>query len=118
MSRADRGFTLIELVVALAVFSLAALALVRLNGATLRSSVSLDERQVARIVASNLAVETFTDPGPPALGRSSGTQVNAGRTWRWTKNAARVEGLTRVDIAVAAPDGQVMATQTLVRGGQ
>lgn len=118
MSRADRGFTLIELVVALAVFSLAALALVRLNGATLRSSASLGERQIARIVASNLAVETLTDPGPPALGRSSGTQTNAGRTWRWSRNAERVEELTRVDIVVAGSDGQIMARQTLLRGGQ
>lgn len=103
MSRAERGFTLLEMLVALAVFSLAALALLRLEGATVRQTGQLDERMLAQLVARNLAAETLTDPVPPALGASSGETVNGGRRWRWTRVTSLTpdQRLVRVDISVA-----------------
>jgi general secretion pathway protein I len=100
---AERGFTLLEMLVALAVFSLAALALLRLEGATVRQTGQLDERMLAQLVARNLAVETLTDPAPPPLGTSSGEVVNGGRHWRWSRTTSRTpdQRLVRVDIAVA-----------------
>jgi general secretion pathway protein I len=62
------GFSLIEMMVALAVFSLAALALIRLEGAIIRSAGTLDRTMIAQIVARNVAVETLTDPQPPVRG--------------------------------------------------
>jgi general secretion pathway protein I len=99
----ERGFTLLEMLVALAVFSLAALALLRLEGATVRQTGQLDERMLAQLVARNIAVETMTDPAPPAIGTSSGEVVNGGRTWRWSRVTTRTpdQGLVRVDISVA-----------------
>jgi general secretion pathway protein I len=86
---AERGFTLIEMLVALAIFSLAALALLRLGGATATNSASLSDQAVAQIVARNLAVETMSDPQPPAFGTSQGDAANAGRRWRWTRTVRR-----------------------------
>ena len=68
----DAGFTLIEMLVALAIFSLAALALLRLSGATATNSARLQEQGIAQLVAENLAVETLTDPGPPPIGAQTG----------------------------------------------
>ena len=85
----ENGFTLIEMLVALAIFSLAALALLRLGGATATNSASLSEQAVAQLVARNLAVETLTDPQPPAFGTSQGDAINAGRRWRWTRTVSR-----------------------------
>jgi general secretion pathway protein I len=85
----ERGFTLIEMLVALAIFSLAALALLRLGGATATNSANLAEQAIAQIVARNLAVEALTDPAPPAFGASQGDAVNAGRRWRWTRTVSR-----------------------------
>ncbi len=85
----ERGFTLIEMLVALAIFSLAALALLRLGGATATNSAALSDQAIAQLVARNLAVETLTDPQPPAFGTSQGDAVNAGRRWRWTRTVAR-----------------------------
>ena len=86
---AEGGFTLIEMLVALAIFSLAALALLRLGGATATNSASLADQAIAQTVARNLAVETLTDPQPPAFGASQGDAVNAGRRWRWTRTVSR-----------------------------
>ena len=88
-SSAERGFTLIEMLVALAIFSLAALALLRLGGATAANSARLTDQALAQIVARNLAVETVTDPQPPPFGAASGLVSNGGRQWRWIRLTAR-----------------------------
>lgn len=113
----ERGFTLIEMLVALAIFSLAALALLRLQGGTLSSTARLQSAIVAGIVARNVIVEATTDNAIPAFGRSSGQEVNAGRTWRWTRNVARTgeARLQRIDVAVSDEAGQQAASITAFR---
>jgi general secretion pathway protein I len=115
--QSETGFTLIEMMVALAVFSLAALALLKLEGATMASTYELDRRTIAQIVARNLAAEALTDPVVATLGATTGEDVNGGRPWRWTRNARRIgDGRTvRIDISVADAAGQALASLTVVR---
>jgi general secretion pathway protein I len=103
----ESGFTLIEMLVALAIFSLAALALLRLGGATATNSARLNDQAIAMIVARNLAVETLTDPQPPAFGSSAGALANAGRRWRWTRSVARSPEarIQQIEIAVEPEAG-------------
>ena len=61
----ERGFTLLEMLVALSVISIAALALVRLDAYAVRTAGDLDESTMAGVVAQNRAVELWTDPAPP-----------------------------------------------------
>lgn len=114
---AEHGFTLIEMLVALAVFSLAALALMRLEGATLSSTADLDQKLVAQIVARNIAVETLTDPVAPALGETSGEEINVGRRWRWQRRTTRPgdQRIVRIDISVLDAGGRNQAGLTIVR---
>jgi len=116
-SDSERGFTLIEMMVALAVFSLAALALIRLEGATIRSTGILDETLVAQMVARNVAVEALTDAQPPPLGTTSGAVANGGRNWTWTRNAHALgdAGAIEVDIGVAPGAGAPIAHLMVVR---
>ncbi len=118
-STGDQGFTLIEMLVALAVFSLAALALVRLDGSSIRSSGVIETRVMARLVLDNLAVEALTDPVPPPLGQTAGEVINDGRRWRWSRQVTRADagpGLVLIDLGVADDRGQPQATQSFVRG--
>lgn len=111
-----RGFTLLEVLVALAVFSLMAVALLHLAGENTRSAIRVEARVLGGIVAENLAVQAYSLPNPPALGRTQGTVTNAGRDWRWIQDVARTDdaGILRIDVRVADADGQV-ADITLFR---
>ncbi|HEU4961605.1 MAG TPA: type II secretion system minor pseudopilin GspI [Sphingomonas sp.] len=113
----DGGFTLIEMMVALAVFSLAALALIRLEGATIRSTGILDETLVAQMVARNVAVEALTDAQPPTIGTATGAEANGGRSWTWTRRTSALgdAGALRIDIAVAPGAGRPIARLMVVR---
>ncbi len=114
---AKNGFTLIEMLVALAIFSLAALALLRLEGATLFSTQRLADTTIAQIVARNLAVGLLTDPRPPAFGVEEGEVVNGGATWRWVRDTRRTDDvrIVRIDLAVADATGRPMTRLSLAR---
>ena len=113
------GFTLIEMMVALVIFSLAALALLRLQGATVSNTARLQDQAFAQIVARNIAVETMTDPVPPAFGRDSGQAVNAGRSWNWTRvtDKSPEPRIQMITISVQSQTGPEAATLTVFRRG-
>jgi general secretion pathway protein I len=110
---AEHGFTLLEMLVALAVFSLAALALVRLQGVTLRTAADLDSKALGQIVARNLMVEVQSDPVPPSIGQEDGDVENGGRRWHWSRSVKAMEDkrLLQVDLTV---DGQPGASPVVL----
>jgi general secretion pathway protein I len=115
--RAEQGFTLVEMLVALAIFSLAALALLRLGGATASHSALVADQAIAQIVARNVAVAALTDPAPPAFGTESGEETNAGRRWRWTRIVARSPEprIQQIDIEARSVAGPAAARLTVFR---
>ncbi|WP_084438938.1 type II secretion system minor pseudopilin GspI [Sphingobium sp. TCM1] len=110
---AEHGFTLLEMLVALAVFSLAALALVRLQGVTLRTAADLDSKALGQIVARNLMVEAQTDPAPPSIGEEDGEVENGGRRWHWSRSVRATDDkrLLQVDLTI---DGQPGASPVVL----
>lgn len=116
---AEGGFTLVEMLVALAIFSLAALALLRLEGATVAQTGRLGDQAVAQIVARNLAVEALTDPVPPAFGQAGGSVVNGGRNWVWTRVTGRSPQprIQQISISVSGADGRGRASLIIFRRG-
>ena len=101
------GFTLLEMLVAMSVLSIAALALVRLDAFALRSTATLQESGMAAIVANNAATDLLTDPAAPAIGTGAETVTNGGRPWRVQRVVAATAdpALLRIDIIVTGASG-------------
>jgi general secretion pathway protein I len=114
MAAPARGFTLLETLVALGVFALAAMALFRLAGLSLTTAARIDERALGAIVAANRLVDAQTAPRAPALGRSQGVEPNGGLQWRWVMSVqpAPDPRMVRIDVTVASPAGGEAARLT------
>ena len=111
------GFTLIEMMVALAVFGLAALALIRLEGAAIRTTATLDATTVAQMVARNVAIEALTDARMPVAGTLTGVDTNGGRQWPWTRTVAPLgdQGAMRIAVDVSDMAGSSLGHLVVVR---
>ncbi|RUO64905.1 type II secretion system minor pseudopilin GspI [Idiomarina ramblicola] len=78
-----RGFTLIEVMVALSVFSLAALAALQAASGHLTGLSALQDKTFAQYVASNRLAELSIENRWPLENGRNGEQKQAGVTWYW-----------------------------------
>ena len=78
-----RGFTLIELVVALAVIAIGMTAVLHAASQAAHAGSFLKQRTVAHWVASNQAAEFSINREWPDPGVITGTETMADQTWRW-----------------------------------
>lgn len=117
----DRGFTLIEMLVALAVFSLAVLALLNLSGENARTAAVVQDQVLAGVVADNRAVEAMLLPLPDLASAAEGLEQAGGMDWRWRRTLSDTSdpGIVRVDVEVGHRDTpQVVARLTVFRSRQ
>lgn len=117
---AEQGFTLIEMLVALAVFSLAVLALLNLAGENTRSASAAQTRLFAAMVAENEAIEALIAPAPPALGVATGEAMQADLAWRWRREVRRTDDpdVLRIDVRVVEAGGRRTAAEVTVFRGR
>jgi general secretion pathway protein I len=104
-----RGFTLIEMVVALAVLAVAMGALISGMGRYADSAAVLREKTVALWVAHNRLTELGLEPSWPEIGKSDGDVEMAGAEWRWNVTVAETPDprVRRVDIVVRVKGAEV-----------
>jgi general secretion pathway protein I len=101
VTRPARGFTLLEVLVALVVVAVAVAALGRAGSQVLDSQAELEQRTWALWVADNALSELRLEPGSPS-GQRRGSAEMGGRTWFWEMLIQPAPGgdLLRVDVAV------------------
>jgi len=115
--RGQSGFTLIEMLVALSVFSIAALALLRLDSFAIATTADLDSRLIAQIVVQNEAALLATDTGSIVRGTSSREVTNGGRLFGVRQTVAPTDDprLVRIDVIAVERRGRARAAMTFVK---
>ena len=109
------GFTLIEVVVAVAVIALGLAATIKTVSTVTKNTAYLNERMVATWVAQNALAEFELNIKNNANENTSGQEELAGIRWYWTKTLADTgdPGIRRVQIEVRRdrqPAAQVYAS--------
>jgi len=101
-----RGFTLIEVVVALAIVSVGIAALLLTLSQSVRTSSYLLDKTLAQWIALNKITETRVNGTIPTSDKSDGEIEYGGRRWRWEleKIATPVKGIVRLESRVAQSD--------------
>lgn len=97
-----RGFTLVEVLVSLAILSIVLGALIQTAGANASNAARLRDRAVAEWVASNRLAELQLSQSFPEIGSRTGDEEMFGTQWFWKTVVQKVEDddLRRVDIEV------------------
>ncbi|MGB3392156.1 MAG: type II secretion system minor pseudopilin GspI [Stenotrophomonas sp.] len=110
------GFSLIELLVALAVFALVVVALLNLGGESVRNAAQLERKVLANIIADNLATEAMLADAAQLAAPAQGHENLGEREWRWQRSSRTVAGgLLRIDIEVFDDDGAAVASAEAYR---
>jgi general secretion pathway protein I len=107
LRRSGRGFTLIEVLVALAVVAIALASLSYAGARALERQAELEQRAFALWLADNRISEIRLQPVVRA-GTASGARRYAGRDWRWISEVTPAPGgqLWRIEVSVLDVDGR------------
>jgi general secretion pathway protein I len=102
-----RAFTLVEVMVALAIIALSLTAVAAKMGRMIDTSNSMRERTYASWIAQNKITELRLANVLPEVSATSGEVEYAATTWRWRAEISEsgIENLFRVDVTVFYADG-------------
>ncbi|MGH8258086.1 MAG: type II secretion system minor pseudopilin GspI [Steroidobacteraceae bacterium] len=105
-ARRAQGFTLIEVLVALAIVAIGMSAVLEAVGSSADTASYLQEKTLAEWIALNQLATTRLQVQPPAKGTSDGELDYAGRHWRWHQEVmdGGFPGILQIDVTVQEAD--------------
>ncbi|HXQ30424.1 MAG TPA: type II secretion system minor pseudopilin GspI [Steroidobacteraceae bacterium] len=112
-----RGFTLIEVLVSLAVAAMGLAAVLSVVTNAARNSAYLHDKTLASWIALNQLTQTRLATTLPSVDQTSGDVDYANDKWKWQQTVTQTEvpGMRRVDVSVrhaSDPDDVTLATVT------
>ncbi len=113
--RRQRGFTLLEVIVALAVIAFALSAAVSAVSGNTRNAAGLQQRTYAHWVAMNQMAELHVSRLWPNTRTTRGSSLMARHEWYWSMKVSTTadKNVRRVDITVRADEGDESPLVTL-----
>jgi general secretion pathway protein I len=102
----QQGFTLIEVMVAVAIVAIGMFAVFKVIGDTTGNIGTLRDKSMAEWIADNRITEIRLSGEFPSVDRTEGDVDYAGRKWHWVATVSQtpVAGLRRIDMEVRRED--------------
>jgi len=103
MFKCVRGFTLMEVLVALAVLAITLAAISKSLNVHIQHSTYLRDKTIAHWIAMNKLTEMRLNSTFPAIGKNQGKSLMGDREWHWSLNVSPTidPDLRQLEIAVS-----------------
>lgn len=88
--RTQHGFTLLEVLIALAIFATAGAAILQASASHLRAMAQLEELALASIIANNQLQQAQLNKNWPPKEQEQGELTMGNRDWQWQLRATSV----------------------------